>query len=84
MILKSKGMESAMETIKLLIEGMHCGGCAAKVSTALKSLPGTQVEEVAVGSARVSFDPRKTTAAALIGVVNHFGFKATAAATSTV
>ena len=68
-----------METVKLSIQGMHCGGCAAKVSNALKSLPGTSVEEVAVGSARVSIDPAKTSPAALIGAVNNLGFKATAA-----
>ena len=68
-----------METVNLSIQGMHCGGCAAKVSTALKSIPGTKVEEVVVGSARGSFDPQKTSAAALIGTVNNLGFKATAA-----
>ena len=68
-----------METANLSIQGMHCGGCAAKVSTALKSLPGTKVEEVVIGSARISFDPEKTSAAALIGAVNKLGFKATAA-----
>jgi copper chaperone CopZ len=68
-----------MENLNLSIQGMHCGGCASKVSTALKSVPGTNVEEVAVGSARVSFDPTKTSAAALIGVVDHLGFKATTA-----
>ena len=68
-----------METVNLSIQGMHCGGCAARVSTAQKSIPGTTVEEVAVGSARVSFDPQKTSAADLIGAVNKLGFKATAA-----
>ena len=68
-----------METVNLSIQGMHCGGCASKVSNALKSVPGTNVEEVTVGSARVSFDPRKTSTAALIDVVDHLGFRATAA-----
>jgi copper chaperone CopZ len=66
-----------METVNISIQGMHCGGCAAKVSTALKSVPGANVENVAVGSARVSFDPRISSAAALIGAVNNLGFKAT-------
>ena len=68
-----------METITLSIKGMHCGGCASKVSTALKALPGTKVEEVAVGLARVSIDPRLTSAAALIVAVDNLGFKATTA-----
>ena len=68
-----------MELANLLIQGMHCGGCAAKVSTALRSVPGTTVEDVAVGSARVAFDPEKTSTAALISAVNQLGFKATSA-----
>lgn len=68
-----------METVDLSIQGMHCGGCAAKVSTALKSVPGTKVDAVAVGSARVSFDPQMTSVAALIIAVNNLGFKATTA-----
>lgn len=65
-----------METVTLSIKGMHCGGCAAKVSTALKSVPGAKVEEVAVGSARVSFDPQKTSADDMILAVDNLGFKA--------
>ena len=68
-----------METVNLSIKGMHCGGCAAKVSTALKSVPGAKVEEVAVGSARVSYDSQKTSVAALIVAVDNLGFKATTA-----
>jgi copper chaperone len=75
-------LESVMETVNLSIQGMHCGGCATKVSTALNSIPGANVEDVAVGSARVSFDPKKTSAAALIGAVNGLGFKATKGAAS--
>ena len=68
-----------METVNLSIKGLCCGGCAAKVTTALKSLPGTKVEEVTVGSARVSFDPQKTSSHALIAAVDHLGFKAATA-----
>jgi copper chaperone len=65
-----------MESVTLSIDGMKCGGCATKVSTALSAIAGASVEEVAVGSARVSFDPEKTTAAALISALDHLGFKA--------
>ena len=65
-----------METLSLSIQGMSCGGCVAKVSTALKSIPGTTVETVAVGSARVLYDPKKTTDSDLIAAVNKLGFKA--------
>ena len=65
-----------METLSLSIQGMSCGGCASKVSAALKSIPGTTVEAVAVGSARVLFDPKKTTDSVLIAAVNNLGFQA--------
>jgi copper chaperone CopZ len=67
---------SSMETIHLSIQDMHCGGCVARVTAALKDVAGVKVEEVAVGSARVSIDPKKTSAAALVGVVEGIGFKA--------
>lgn len=65
-----------METLRLSIQGMSCGGCVGKVTTALKSVPGTTVETVAVGSARFKFDPKKTTESVLIAAVNNLGFKA--------
>ena len=65
-----------METLNLSIQGMSCGGCASKVLAALKSVPGTTVEEVVVGSARVQFDPKQTSDSALITAVNKLGFKA--------
>ena len=68
-----------METLSLAIQGMSCGGCVGKVSAALKSIPSAMVEEVAVGSARVHFDPKKTTDSALIAAVNNLGFTASKA-----
>ena len=65
-----------METLSLLIQGMSCGGCIGKVTAALKSVPGTSVEAVTVGSARVLYDPKKTTDSALIAAVNSLGFQA--------
>ena len=58
---------------------MSCGGCVGKVSAALKSISGTSVEEVTVGSARMQFDPKKTTDGVLIAAVNNLGFQATKA-----
>ena len=65
-----------MESLNLSIQGMSCGGCVGKVTAALKSVPGTTVEAVAVGSTRVQFDPKKTTESALITAVNKLGFQA--------
>ena len=65
-----------MKSIDVSIQGMHCGGCAAKVSTALKSIPGATVENVAMGSARVSIDPKMTSSDVLIAAIDKLGFKA--------
>ena len=34
------------------IDGMHCGSCVRRVSQALGSVPGVQVNEVRIGAAR--------------------------------
>jgi copper chaperone len=49
-----------METETLTIEGMSCGHCVGRVTKALSGVPGLNVEDVTVGSARVSFDPGRT------------------------
>ena len=46
-----------MQRISIPIAGMSCGGCVATVRKALTQLAGVQVDEVAVGTATVSFDP---------------------------
>jgi len=43
-----------MAEFKLQIDGMHCGSCVRRVSQALASTEGIQVEEVSVGAARLS------------------------------
>ena len=42
-----------MREAQLAIEGMHCGGCVSRVTTALKGVAGVTVESVEVGSAKV-------------------------------
>lgn len=46
-----------MEKLSLVVDGMGCGGCVANVRKVLDAMPGVAVENVAVGSAVVSFDP---------------------------
>jgi copper chaperone len=43
--------------VNLRIEGMHCGACIRRVSQSLQSVPGTEVEEVRLGAARVKLAP---------------------------
>ena len=65
-----------METTKLDVQGMTCGGCVASVTRVLKAVPG--VEEVAVtlrpGAATVTFDPARTNVAALRTAVEDAGY----------
>jgi copper chaperone len=42
-----------VNTITLNIEGMHCGACVRRVTQALTRVPGTVVDEVRIGAARV-------------------------------
>ncbi len=42
-----------MAEIVLQIDGMHCGACVQRVTRALNQIPGTQVDEVRVGAARL-------------------------------
>jgi copper chaperone len=43
-----------MTEFTLRIDGMHCGACVRRVSSALSSMPGMRVEEVRIGAARLS------------------------------
>ena len=50
-----------METLKLTIEGMSCEHCVRAVKGRLTATPGVTVDEVAIGSAKLRYDPEKTT-----------------------
>ena len=43
-----------MPEFKLTIDGMHCGACVRRVSQALAATPGVVVNEVSVGTAKLS------------------------------
>lgn len=64
------------QSLKLAIEGMHCGGCVTRVTNALKKLDGVDVKQVEVGSAQVEFDESKTQANTILDAVNKIGFAA--------
>ena len=44
------------DTLELSIEGMHCGACVRRVTNALQTVPGVQVNSVEVGSAKLEFN----------------------------
>jgi copper chaperone len=65
-----------MAEIQLRIEGMHCGACIRRVTQALQTLPGSKVESVRLGAARVQAKGDLVTPKALIDAIEKIGFKA--------
>lgn len=65
-----------MERITLKVEGMSCGHCVQAVRKAITEVEGATLEQLAVGSATVSFDPSRTTVGALIDAVADAGYDA--------
>jgi copper chaperone CopZ len=63
-------------TLNLTIEGMHCGACVRRVTSALQSVEGVTVNSVEVGSATVAFDAAKTSAHAITAALDRNGFPA--------
>jgi copper chaperone len=64
------------DVLELSIEGMHCGACVRRVTNALQTVPGVQVNSVDVGSAKLEFDPKETTPEQIAAAVNSIGFTA--------
>jgi copper chaperone len=63
------------DTLRLSIEGMHCGGCIRRVTSALESVKGVKVGSVEVGSAQLTFDPNRS-AEEIAAAVDRIGFSA--------
>jgi copper chaperone CopZ len=45
-----------MEQTTIQIDGMSCGHCVSRVQKALSRLEGVHVDQVEIGSARVTYD----------------------------
>ncbi|QEY26680.1 heavy-metal-associated domain-containing protein [Neisseria zalophi] len=67
-----------METVKINVGGMTCGGCVKSVTTVLEQLEGVNKADVDLdsASAKVTFDPAKVQTAALLEAVEDAGFDA--------
>ena len=63
-------------TLKLAIDGMHCGACVRRVTTALQGVEGVTVHSVEVGSAKVTFDAAETSAQEIAAALDRNGFPA--------
>ena len=64
------------QTLKLAIDGMHCGSCVNRVTLALKKVESVDVKQVSVGSAEVVYDETKVEPAEIVESVNRIGFSA--------
>jgi copper chaperone len=58
-------MNTNVSDITLTIEAMHCGACVRRVTQTLQRVPGTTVEEVRIGAARVQAEDSAPLVAAL-------------------
>jgi copper chaperone len=63
-IIKLNG-ENRMAEFTLRIDGMHCGSCVRRVTQALNSTEGVQVEEVRIGAARLKSEDSQPVDAAI-------------------
>ena len=61
-------------TLNLAIEGMHCGACVRRVTSALQGVQGVTVNSVEVGSAEVAFDAGEVTAQDITAALDRNGF----------
>ncbi len=66
-------MERRIE--QFAIDGMSCGHCVAAVRRALERLAGVEVDEVAIGHVRLSYDPRRADRAAIEAAVAGEGYQ---------
>jgi copper chaperone len=60
--------------IEIRIENMSCDHCVRAVRQSLGSIPGVEVENVVVGSARIRYDQAKVTVAQIHGAIEEAGY----------
>ena len=63
-----------MERLNMNITGMTCGHCVGAVSEALAALPAVEVEQVAVGTATVSYDASRTSLPQIVQAIQDEGY----------
>ncbi len=63
-----------MKEQTLRIGGMSCGHCVMSVRRALEAATGIQVDDVQIGSAKVSFDEASVSPDAAATAVRHAGY----------
>ena len=63
-----------MKEMSFQIDGMHCGACVQRVTRMLNQVPGTKVDEVRVGAARLHADEQPPDA--YLAAIRKAGFEA--------
>lgn len=65
--------------LTILIEGMHCGHCAAAITEGLKKAKGVKEAETVytTGKAKVVYDPAQGKPADYVKIVEGLGYKVT-------
>lgn len=63
-----------MMTQTFEIGGMTCGHCMKRVQDALLAVPGLKVEQVRVGSAKVTFDETSTETSRIVQAIEDAGY----------
>lgn len=69
-------MSSTSNRTTLSISGMSCGHCVSAVKQALGDLKGVTIEQVAIGSATVQYDPAVVQPSAIADAVSDAGYSA--------
>jgi copper chaperone len=65
-----------MAEFTLRIDGMHCGSCVRRVTQALNTTAGVEVEEVRIGAARVKAPGEDNSVEAAIASLAKAGYTA--------
>lgn len=68
-----------MNTVTFKVEGMHCGGCAARIRTLLENSAGVAKAAISFeeGEARVLYDPQAVTESQLAAAIEKGGYRVT-------
>jgi P-type Cu+ transporter len=75
---EAAGYSAAVETVELVLEGMHCASCVGRIERALAAVPGVLEASVnlATGQASVRFLRHAATPADLVRAVEAAGYRA--------
>lgn len=66
-----------MSRTTLKVDGMSCGHCVASVKRVLEGLEGVTAQQVAVGTAKVEYDPAVASPDKIAAAVSEAGYAAT-------